>query len=156
MRSSCLLLNPFCCKFTDYYTTAFSQSEAINIIQHVSPGIILFRYCASVTNIQPYINSNSKAATVGESLTNVSINKATDEIDAESGCENDTPVIEKKLIVPAKRIQTLEDQHITQQNKMNKMNKLESRLDRTTVLYTSLFFINIAISGVMLPKFRNK
>ncbi|RKL51881.1 hypothetical protein BFJ70_g595 [Fusarium oxysporum] len=97
--------------------------------------------------------------TVGESLTNVSINKATDEIDAESGCENDTPVIEKMFIVPAKRIQTLEDQHITQQNKMNKMNKmnkLESRLDRTTVLYTSLFFINIAISGVMLPKFRNK
>ncbi|EXL51816.1 hypothetical protein FOCG_07637 [Fusarium oxysporum f. sp. radicis-lycopersici 26381] len=94
--------------------------------------------------------------TVGESLTNVSINKTTDEIDAESGCENDTPVIEKMLIVPAKRIQTLEDQHITQQNKMNKMNKLESRLDRTTVLYTSLFFINIAISGVMLPKFRNK
>ncbi|KAH7466825.1 hypothetical protein IWW34DRAFT_852744 [Fusarium oxysporum f. sp. albedinis] len=92
-------------------------------------------------------------ATVGESLTNVSINKATDEIDAESGCENDTPVIDKKLIVPAKRIQTLEDQHITQQNKMN---KLESRLGRTTVLYTSLFFINIAISGVMLPKFRNK
>ncbi|KNB16191.1 hypothetical protein FOXG_21596 [Fusarium oxysporum f. sp. lycopersici 4287] len=43
-------------------------------------------------------------ATVGESLTDVSINKATDEIDAESGCENDTPVIEKKLIVPARRI----------------------------------------------------
>ncbi|EWY82878.1 hypothetical protein FOYG_14963 [Fusarium oxysporum NRRL 32931] len=70
-----------------------------------------------------------------------------------SGCENDTPVIEKKLIASAKRIQTLEDQHITQQNKMN---KLESRLGRTTVLYTSLFFINIAMSGVMLPKFRNK
>ncbi|KAM5521332.1 hypothetical protein FOXYSP1_15223 [Fusarium oxysporum f. sp. phaseoli] len=44
-------------------------------------------------------------AIVGESLTNVSINKVTDEIDAESDCENDTPVIEKKIIVPAKRIQ---------------------------------------------------
>jgi len=94
-----------------------------------------------------------KVATVGESLTNVSINKATDEIDAESGCENDASGIEKKLIVPAKRIQALEGQCTTQQNKMN---KLESRLHRTTVLCTSLFCINIAISGVMLLKLISK
>ncbi|KAI8402540.1 hypothetical protein FOFC_17855 [Fusarium oxysporum] len=81
------------------------------------------------------------------------INKVTDEIDAESDCENDTPVIEKKIIVPAKRIQALDDQRTTQQNKMN---KLESRLERTTVLCTSLFCINIAISGVMLLKFISK
>ncbi|EXK79894.1 hypothetical protein FOQG_15572 [Fusarium oxysporum f. sp. raphani 54005] len=81
------------------------------------------------------------------------INKATDEIDAESNCENDTPVIEKKLIVPEKRIQALEDQRTTQQNKMN---KLEIRLDRATVLCTSLFCINIAISGVMLLTFISK
>lgn len=152
LRSS-RLLNPFCCKFTHYYTTAFSQSEAINIIQHVPPGIILFDIVPQWLTSNHTSIQTEKVATVGESLTNVSINKATDEIDAESGCENDTPVIEKQLIVPAKRIQALEDQCTTQQNKMN---KLESRLDRTTVLCTSLFCINIAISGVMLLKFISK
>ncbi|CVL06832.1 uncharacterized protein FMAN_16231 [Fusarium mangiferae] len=79
---------------------------------------------------------------VNESPQSASIVRMTDESDAGSGDENGTQI---KFAVSAKRRQALEDKRIAQ----DKMNKLENRLNRTTVLCTTLFCVNIAISGVI-------
>ncbi|PNP85470.1 hypothetical protein FNYG_01299 [Fusarium nygamai] len=89
---------------------------------------------------------------VRESPNSTSIIDVIDESDVDSDSENGPGVTEKKFTVPAKRRQALEDKHITQ----DEINKLESRLNRTTVLCTSLFCINIAISGVMFLNFMRK
>lgn len=64
---------------------------------------------------------------VSESPQSASIIRITDESDADSGDENGTQI---KFAVSEKRRQTLEDERIAQ----DKMNKLESRLNRSTVL----------------------
>ncbi|KAF5561597.1 hypothetical protein FPHYL_6090 [Fusarium phyllophilum] len=89
---------------------------------------------------------------ISESPDSTTIIEVTDEYDADSDSEDSIPVIERKLTVPVKRRQALEDKRIIQE----KMNKLENRLNRTTVLCTSLFCINIAISGVTLLNFMRK
>ncbi|KAF4435282.1 hypothetical protein FACUT_7311 [Fusarium acutatum] len=86
---------------------------------------------------------------VSESPDSRSIIKVTDEYDADSDCENSSPVIARKYTVPVKRRQALQEKLITQ----DEMHKLESRLNRTTILCISLFCINIAVSGVMLANF---
>ncbi|KAF4500850.1 hypothetical protein FAGAP_2941 [Fusarium agapanthi] len=82
---------------------------------------------------------------VSESADSTGVMKATDEYGSDSDCDNGTAVIEKNRTVPTKRRQAFEDKRITQ----DEINKLESRLKRTTILCTSLFCINIAISGAM-------
>ncbi|KAF4953659.1 hypothetical protein FGADI_5995 [Fusarium gaditjirri] len=94
-----------------------------------------------------------QGATVNESLPSRSMDLVTYGIDTESDCESGALVVQRKLRVPAERMQAFEDHHIIQQNEMS---KLESQLNRTTVLCTSLFCINIAISVVMLVKFMSK
>ncbi|KAG5745446.1 hypothetical protein H9Q69_007473 [Fusarium xylarioides] len=89
---------------------------------------------------------------VSESPDSTTIIKVTDEYDADSDSESSIPIIDRKLVVPVKRRQALKDKRITQ----DEMKKLENRLNRTTVLCTSLFCINIAISGAMLLRFMNK
>ncbi|KAG4272755.1 hypothetical protein FPRO04_10270 [Fusarium proliferatum] len=82
---------------------------------------------------------------ISESLKSTKIIEVTDESDEDSCCEKGTPVIDKKLTASR---QALKDKRITQRE----MNKLEGRLNRITILYTLLFCINIAISGVIVLK----
>ncbi|KAF5579443.1 hypothetical protein FPCIR_11101 [Fusarium pseudocircinatum] len=89
---------------------------------------------------------------VKESPNSTSIIDVMDESDVESDSENGPAVTERKFTVPAKRRQALEDKYITQ----DEMKKLESRLNRTTVLCTSLLCINIVISGAMFVNFMRK
>lgn len=86
---------------------------------------------------------------VSECLESTRIIEVTDESDEDSGCENGTPVIDRK---PTASRQALKDKRITH----SEMNKLESRLNRTTILCASLFCINIAISGVIVLKLIKK
>ncbi|KAF5724616.1 hypothetical protein FMUND_659 [Fusarium mundagurra] len=89
---------------------------------------------------------------VSESPDSTSIIKGIDDYDADSDCEDSIPVIDRKPLMRAKRRQALEDKSIVQ----DEINKLEGRLKRTTVLCTSLFCINIAISGAMFINFMRK
>ncbi|KAF5575048.1 hypothetical protein FPANT_11497 [Fusarium pseudoanthophilum] len=82
----------------------------------------------------------------------ISTIEAMDESDSDSDDGNGASGTGKKATVPAKRRQALQDERITREE----MNKLESRLNRATVLCTSLFCINIAISGVMFLNFMRK
>ncbi|KAF5680193.1 hypothetical protein FCIRC_5904 [Fusarium circinatum] len=98
----------------------------------------------------------SNDATVGSQqetcVSGTSIMKVTGGYDSDSDGENGGPVIGNKRTVPAKRRQALHEKCITQ----DEMNKLESRLNRATILCTSLFCINIAISGAMFLNFIRK
>ncbi|KAF5552708.1 hypothetical protein FMEXI_2859 [Fusarium mexicanum] len=95
---------------------------------------------------------SQQATGVSESADSTCITKTTDEYDSDCDCDNGTAVIEQEVAVPAKRRQAFEGKRITQ----DELNKLENRLNRTTILCTSLFCINIAISGAMFLNFIRK
>lgn len=92
---------------------------------------------------------SQRGTDVSESADRTNITKITDEFDVDSGCDNRT---QRKLTVPAKRRQALEDKCITQME----MSKLENQFNRTTIICTSLFCVNIVISGVMFLNFMKK
>jgi hypothetical protein len=97
-------------------------------------------------------SARSQGTAVGGSPNSKSIIGVIDESDVDSDSGNDTNVIERKPMVHGNGRQQLKDKRIIQ----DEIKKLESRLNRTTVLYTSLFCINIAISGVMFLNFMRK
>lgn len=92
---------------------------------------------------------SQRGTDVSESADRTSITKITDESNADSGYETET---RGNLTVPTKRRQALEDKCITQVE----INKLENQLNRTTIICTSLFCVNIVISGVMFLNFMKK
>nr|RBQ96718.1 hypothetical protein FVER53263_13467 [Fusarium verticillioides] len=94
----------------------------------------------------------SQGTVVSESPNSTSMIGVVDESDVDSDSGDGTSVIERKPMAHGKGRQQLEDKRIIQ----DEINKLESRLNRTTVLCTSLFCINITISGVMFLNFMKK